>query len=80
MRGKSTTLGSVIVGFALICVASQGHAGKGDMPSEGLLEFLGSWEEEDEDWLTIALEMAETENAGRSGRSDSSAEADDEKD
>ena len=48
------------------------------MPDEDLLEFLGNWEEGDQDWLTIALEMVTVEDAEGSGKIPGFAETDDE--
>jgi len=78
MRGKPNTLASVAIGVALACAAHNCVADEEAMPDEDLLEFLGNWEEGDEDWLTIALEMVMAEDVEESGRTAGSAETDDE--
>lgn len=78
MRGKPTTFASVAIGVALACATHHSVADEEAMPDEDLLEFLGNWENGDQDWLTIALEMAMAEDVEASGRSAGSAETDDE--
>ena len=48
------------------------------MPDEDLLEFIGNWEEGDQDWLTVALGMATVEDVEGSGEIPESAETKDE--
>jgi hypothetical protein len=78
VQGKPTTLASVAIGVVLACTATHGLGDEETMPDEDLLEFLASWEEGDQDWLTIALEMATAEDAEGSGKIPGSAETDDE--
>ena len=78
MNGKPTAMRSLVLGIALACIASQTTAEDDDMPGADFLEFLGSWEEGDQDWLAIALEMAEAEATGETEESPGSAETDNE--
>lgn len=78
MNGKPTAVRSLILGVALTCIASQTAAQDDDIPGADFLEFLGSWEAGDQDWLAIALEMAEAEATGETEESPGSAETDNE--
>jgi hypothetical protein len=48
------------------------------MPDEDLLEFIGNWEEGDQDWLAVALGMTTVEDVEGSGEKPESAETEDE--
>ncbi|MGI9262007.1 MAG: hypothetical protein ACR2QR_08225 [Woeseiaceae bacterium] len=78
MSGKTTTVGSLVIGIALTCAGGQATAQDGEIPDADFLEFLGSWEEGDQGWLEIALEMAEAEAMGDTGKPPVSAETDNE--
>ena len=78
VRGKPPLFASVAIGVALACAATQGLADDGMTPDEDLLEFIGNWEEGDQDWLTVALGMATVEDVEGSGEIPESAETKDE--
>jgi len=49
---------------ALLLFGSQAHTAGDDLPDEDFLEYLGLWEDSDEDWL-IFNEPPTAENAER---------------
>ena len=67
----------------LLLVGGIVAAAEEDLPDAAFLEYLGSWEESDEEWLMFddAAEADETENGERSGTppdGEESTETDDE--
>ena len=78
MRGKPTPFVSAAIGVVLACAATHGFAGEAMMPDEELLEFIGNWEEGDQDWLVVALGMTTVEDVEGSGEKPESAETEDE--
>lgn len=51
------TIGAVVVGLAL-CGSAAVCAAEEDMPDIEFLEYLGMWEESDEDWLILDEKLA----------------------
>lgn len=42
----------------LLCVGAMAIADEEEMPDEAFLEYLGSWEASDEDWVMLSEMMA----------------------
>jgi hypothetical protein len=60
----------------ILAAASGSWAADATAPDElELLEFLGSWEEQDDDWLAVAIEDAESQPVEEVDMAPSGAEA-----
>lgn len=69
-----------VVTGALLLVGGTVFAAGDKLPDEDFLEYLGSWEETDEDWLMLEKEAQKEERKrdGSDTSDDESAEAKDE--
>ena len=71
MSVESMRLPSFVLACCLLCHASAIAAGDDDLPDVEFLEYLGSWEESDEDWLLVRDVEKIRERARRDEGSDS---------
>ena len=47
-------LGPAVVALSGICLAPKGAAQQADPPDVAFLEYLGSWQADDDEWVLIA--------------------------
>lgn len=55
-QGITRIFGVVIAILALVIGTASSAGDESDDPDMEMLEFLGSWETEDEDWLAVSIE------------------------
>ena len=64
----------LVIALGGICLTGAAHAQESDAPDLDFLEYLGSWQAEDDEWLVIA--EWEKDNAGKGSDDDTDAEPD----
>ena len=68
----------LVAGASLVSAAIAQTDAEGNVPDEALLEFLGAWADGDEDWVTIAIELAGLDDSGKEVVGKEPVETDDE--
>jgi hypothetical protein len=58
--------GSIVIALSGICLTSAAQVQDDDAPDLDFLEYLGSWQAEDDEWLVIA--EWEKDNPGKDGQ------------
>lgn len=79
MKGPMSSKGKAAVAMAALTLAlAAGAADEIEVRDEDMLEFLGSWEAGDEDWLAMNMEDLEVRREQAQSGDEDGAEAEDE--
>jgi hypothetical protein len=66
---------AVVATLAVVVGAVAGAVDPMEIPDQEMLEFLGSWEAEDEDWLAMSMEELTLEEEQAEADDEAAAEA-----